>query len=433
MNFKTIIAILSFSIILNICSAQCISGKAPSKIGTQLPNLELSPILNFNQQKAKLHDFKGKVVILNFWATWCSPCVKALSHLDVLQEEFKENLQIFAVTNSDSKQRIEKFLTKFNTKLAIVVDSIYILKKEYPHRTISHTVLIGIDGKVKAVTKPDKITSEIINKAIKGESIAIEEKRDVFGFDYDAPLPDENLKFKFKLTGYNEAATAMRKPITNGKVFLTNHSLWSLYAFSYPITINEMYRSRSIFRVNFYFDGKYYPALKILKDKEHKYYQKKEDAYCLEIVAPDFGPEKIYKMMISFLHQNFELKSRLEKRKTKVKILKRIKSPLKLKKASPDPESRKASGYGGGGISYYNTKVSIIARFLEGMGIAGMPVLDETGLTDNYDIEMTFSGEDPDQFYKDLKEMGLEVVDAEREIEMLILYEEDKTINSTKN
>ena len=53
-----------------------------------LPDLE---ILNADDKPMKLSDFKGRVVLLNFWATWCAPCVKEMPSLDRLQAEFTKD------------------------------------------------------------------------------------------------------------------------------------------------------------------------------------------------------------------------------------------------------------------------------------------------------------------------------------------------------
>jgi thiol-disulfide isomerase/thioredoxin len=53
-----------------------------------LPDLEIQ---NADDKPMKLSDFKGKVVLLNFWATWCTPCVKEMPSLDRLQAEFPKD------------------------------------------------------------------------------------------------------------------------------------------------------------------------------------------------------------------------------------------------------------------------------------------------------------------------------------------------------
>ena len=64
----------------------CYSGSRPSRIGSAAPDF----VLQDTDHKVELRDFSGKVVVLNFWATWCPPCVEELPTLVELQQRFKE-------------------------------------------------------------------------------------------------------------------------------------------------------------------------------------------------------------------------------------------------------------------------------------------------------------------------------------------------------
>lgn len=416
---------LSFFVLVLIChmggsvlSAQ----KSPSKIGSQAPNFKLAPILNFEKSDAKLSEFRGKVVVLDFWATWCTPCVKAIPHLDKLQKKFKNELQIFLVANSDNEKRLVRFLTKFDTNLPIVVDSLNTLKKEYPHRVISHTVVIGKDGLVKAVTTPENLSVALIEKLVEGHPVDIVEKRDVFGFDYKAPLPDENLKFKFKLTGYIEAAASSVSSIHNGRVLITNNSLRGLYGYAYA---NEGPPFRSLNRTRYLLNGEYHSVLDIENDTTGVYHKfdisNHDNAYCLEIVAPEMTDHEIRQNMIAFLHQNFSLKSRLERIRTKVKVLRRTKEPLMLPRSNRNTVP--SGGASGRGIEAKNRSLAYIAEYIDNFGIFDVPVIDGTELDGLYDIKIAYFEENPSLFFDELKDLGLVLKDAEREVEMLILYE----------
>ena len=57
------------------------------KVGDYLPDMQLQ-MENYHSPTAKLSDFKGKLLILDFWGTWCTPCVAALPELERLQNEW---------------------------------------------------------------------------------------------------------------------------------------------------------------------------------------------------------------------------------------------------------------------------------------------------------------------------------------------------------
>src|ERR1700752_909783 len=68
------------------------------QVGEMCPDLELNNFINYSKSSARISDFKGKLLILDFWATWCGPCIGAFPKLDSLQKKFSGKLQILAIT-----------------------------------------------------------------------------------------------------------------------------------------------------------------------------------------------------------------------------------------------------------------------------------------------------------------------------------------------
>jgi len=99
--------------------------------------LELTNVINYPVSKIRLSDLKGKLVILDFWASWCGACTKALPHLDAIQRQLKEQVQIIVVGYEPTKT-VQAFFAKNaiarKVKLPFVTkDSV--LKKLFPHNT----------------------------------------------------------------------------------------------------------------------------------------------------------------------------------------------------------------------------------------------------------------------------------------------------------
>ena len=106
--------------------------------------------LDNNDQKINLKKFKGNLILLNFWATWCEPCKKEMPSLDKLQIEPKlENLKIFVINvGRDSKEKTNKFLNELEIKnLRPYFDGRITLAKIFALRGIPTTVLLNKDGK----------------------------------------------------------------------------------------------------------------------------------------------------------------------------------------------------------------------------------------------------------------------------------------------
>ena len=112
----------------------------------KLKNIEFKN--NFNEI-VKLNDYKGKLVILNFWATWCAPCREEMPYLDRLQSINKlENLKIFPINVGKEKiEKAEKFFFKLKIKnLDIYFDDTVRLANLFSLRGIPTSVIINKNG-----------------------------------------------------------------------------------------------------------------------------------------------------------------------------------------------------------------------------------------------------------------------------------------------
>ena len=104
---------------------------------------------DFSGNKINLKDYNGKLVIVNFWATWCAPCKKEMPSLDSLSEDsdFK-NLKILAVNMEQPNQtKAKNFFDELNVKnLKIFFDSNLNFVKEFNLRGVPTTILINKKG-----------------------------------------------------------------------------------------------------------------------------------------------------------------------------------------------------------------------------------------------------------------------------------------------
>lgn len=176
----------------------------PAKIENVVSNMTFQNILNFEKSSAMLSDFKGKVVILDFWATWCAPCISSFPKLESIQSKFGNQLQILTITD-DPKERIELFLEKRKMSLPVVLDSDRTIAQKFPHRSIPHLVIIDEKGVIRAITTSSNITEETMQKVINGESISLEEKQDAMDFDPNELLSGNgNFSYQATFTPFKE-------------------------------------------------------------------------------------------------------------------------------------------------------------------------------------------------------------------------------------
>ena len=104
---------------------------------------------DINQKNVNLADFRGKLVILNFWATWCVPCKEEMPSLDDLQSNNNlTNLKIFPINiGQEDISKSEFFFKKLNIKnLNIYMDAPITLAKKFSLRGVPTTILFNKRG-----------------------------------------------------------------------------------------------------------------------------------------------------------------------------------------------------------------------------------------------------------------------------------------------
>jgi len=94
------------------------TASAALKVGDTLPDLASFKL------EGKLPDtLKGKVVIVDFWASWCAPCAKSFPVLDELQKKYGDRLSIVAVSVDEKKAKMDNFLEKHPVSFTVVRDA----------------------------------------------------------------------------------------------------------------------------------------------------------------------------------------------------------------------------------------------------------------------------------------------------------------------
>ena len=125
--------------------------KAPAET---LNNGAPAPDFTFTTPGGKAHklsDFKGKLIVLNFWASWCPPCIKEFPHFVKLATDYKDDVIFIALSSDIDEAAMQKFLQKIKGEPAINLDqnNIYIAldsknvtKEIFQTYTLPETILI---------------------------------------------------------------------------------------------------------------------------------------------------------------------------------------------------------------------------------------------------------------------------------------------------
>jgi len=83
------------------------------------PALELKDL---QRTPRTLADYRGKVLILNFWATWCEPCIEEMPSLQKLRERLSGKINVVGVNLGEGDTRIEKFMAKTGATFPVLLD-----------------------------------------------------------------------------------------------------------------------------------------------------------------------------------------------------------------------------------------------------------------------------------------------------------------------
>ncbi|HTW93929.1 MAG TPA: TlpA disulfide reductase family protein [Tepidisphaeraceae bacterium] len=134
---KPIFAI--FALLLAACaSTQLVAGQPA-------PDFSLAEI---NGGQLSLSQFKGKVVVLDFWATWCPDCRQSLPHLQALANK---GIQVLAVDEGEDSSTIRSFLNQNHYTFTVVQDTNGSVLASYGLHDIPTTIIIGRDGDVRNI------------------------------------------------------------------------------------------------------------------------------------------------------------------------------------------------------------------------------------------------------------------------------------------
>lgn len=118
----------------------------PLTVGKVAPDFDL-PDLEDNY--VRLSDFRGKVVFLNFWATWCKPCREEMPSMEVLYRNFKQDGLVVLAVSIDrvtTKQEIPPFVKSLNLTFPVLIDSWGQTDKRYKLMGVPETYIIDQQG-----------------------------------------------------------------------------------------------------------------------------------------------------------------------------------------------------------------------------------------------------------------------------------------------
>ncbi|MCE5170715.1 thiol-disulfide oxidoreductase ResA [Paenibacillus profundus] len=122
------------------------------EIGKKAPNFTLT---NLQGETVQLSDYRGSGVLLNFWASWCDPCV---NEMPLLNETYQRlpGVEILAVNMGEAKEKVSQFADRYHLQFPILLDQQSDVKKRYKIGGLPATFLIDDKGHIV-----EKISGEL--------------------------------------------------------------------------------------------------------------------------------------------------------------------------------------------------------------------------------------------------------------------------------
>ena len=343
------------------------------KIGDVPPPLTLTKMIQ-GAPAAEIgwDKLKGKVVVLEFWATWCGPCIKAIPHLNGLAEQFKNQPVIFISVTSENEDVVRLFLRNHPVKTWVGLDDYEVLNKAFYVQGIPHAVIVDAGGHIAAIVHPGDIKPENLEEVLDGKKSSLP-----LPVDYTMDRPSDNVVS-------NQAPPLFEISIREHKMpqaFRGPTCMWSLIpeggGFEGKIATVES-------ALNFVFD----------KTSSRAFIKCKLPGgfYDFELRAPLGHSNELQSQFIAALRTTFDLEVKLTTKPMDVYVLTQININ------APGLRQVETSGGGGqtrGGFRFNGTDLKTVADYLE--TALGKPVFDESNLKGFFYVDMKWKLSEAEQ------------------------------------
>lgn len=136
---------------------------SPPLVGGPAPSFQLETV---DGQIVNMADLKGQFVILNFWATWCVPCIKEMPEFQKAHMSLDQKVKIIGINMAESKEKVDKYIRDKGYSFPVLLDNYGDVSQEYEVLHLPVTFFITPDGIVREKIFGGGVTEKIIETKI---------------------------------------------------------------------------------------------------------------------------------------------------------------------------------------------------------------------------------------------------------------------------
>ena len=396
-------------------------------IGDKIPNLEFKKIVGYKAPVLKTAELHGKILIIDFWATWCGSCITELPKLSKLQQDFKDEILILPISY-EKKEVIDKALKRLpslkNVHLPLVYDDKR-LNKMFPHRSIPHDVIIDGKGTIIAITSAENINTETIKQILANQKVDLPIKQSGGSLDFEKPLFIDSIGQRLMLTygiltkGYNGQPSRLgRRGQTmiheDTRIYGINQLPINLYklALFEKIVLNEKFPLNRIkFSVK---DTTLFEDLPSKPSPNEMERFRKEHSFCFDFFVPPTSKQNVYKFFKNYLDNYFNLNSKLDSAIMDCYVVTGIDKNLYTSKGGENLEDM--------GMDLWTIRNFPIQELINRLnGKSKVMIIDESGIKINIDISLAPNFNDFEKLRSELNKNGLNLTKTKRKLQIMFI------------
>jgi len=407
-------------------AATAVADIKPLRIGDTIPEalwqLSLQMVNDSGKMKTvPLSAYRDKLLLIDFWATWCSPCISSLKKLESLNNNGERSLAVLPTTY-EGKEKVHSILIKDQLHLPSVINDT-VLHQAFPHQIIPHVIWI-FNNRVQAVTGSNLVTDSAITHLLVNGDITLPEKYELreSTAKNHTENNDVNLLYQSQLTGYQHGLNNKHNRISQaqGEVYITNKPIWNLFA--QAVRSKVTYGTKTVFELADSLKNYLITPADLSPLQQEAWLR--GNTYCYRLnLSPHLVNDSIPEIMFNELNRIFGrshgVNAKVENRMTECYVLRCTDSGAAgaIKSIGSEP----LIAIQADGLQILNHPIAMLRATLAYRN-RDLPLVDATGIEYPVDIQLEADLSDITSVNIALQRYGLKIVKQYHAIPVLVIF-----------